>query len=432
MPNIYFDNLDYKISPVCELFDNICTDNNLNYIIESDNSQEQTYVVSLTEEILNFLQIEAAKTGVLVEYKQGKLTIKLHALAESQRQFFTVSTFDPEAINKMENCAIEHLGEQLRGPFSSLFRGMSLPVKIANVQSVWQTHMTDDKWAGIAQGAYVDKPCDWPLVMDTTVSMSECKEDSEVKGKLIDGHKRLYSAHKHNVGLIEYVDVKDVIIEAEKHLVEDQYRWSSRRQIQNQSSYPQSIGPSKSFGGISGYKTSRKRYVREYEQNTYGKLTGELVAHDQSTVIPAGSMIRIVDHDSGLPDIEFNGRIINVDDKALSKVFKPTSFNDQLESALSFKDNISCIINDGETAFEQQINETFGTMSIVNPDILMTINKNLDDKVIEEVLKKEGDEWVLVSRKSGKVLRRFGKDKPSDDTINKAERQIQYFKHKKN
>lgn len=416
MPNIYFDGLNHKISPVCELFDDICTHNNLNYIIESDNTQEQTYVVSgLAKEALNFLQTEAAKIGVLVEYKQGKLTIKLHALAESNRQFFAVNTYDPNAMHKMENCAIEYLGEKYRGQFGNLFRGMSLPVKIANVQSVWQTHMTDDKWADIAQGAYVDKPCDWPLVMDTVI-VNEC-EGSEIElGRLIDGRKRLYNAHKNNVGLIEYVDIKDVITEAEKHLMEDQYRWSSRRQIQNQSSFPQSMGPSRSFGGIAGYKkVNRKRHqqeCREYEQNTYGKLSGDLVAHDQSTVIPAGSMVRIVDHDPSLPDVEFDGRIINVDNTALLAVFKPTPFNDQLESALNAKDDTKHIVNEDDTAFEQQISEAFGTMSIVQPDILMAVNQNLDSKVIEEVLKKEGDEWVLVSRKSGEVLHRFGKDKP--------------------
>jgi hypothetical protein len=39
--------------------------------------------------------------------------------------------------------------------------------------------------------------------------------------------------------------------------------------------------------------------------------------------------------------------------------------------------------------------------------------------------------WALVSKsKPGKVLEYFGKEKPSKETFNSAERRVQYFKHK--
>ena len=412
MPRALFNNLEKNLKLVCELFDEICSENNLNYIIESNNDDQIFVVSGLDKDTLNFLYNEAANFGVLVEYSAGKLAIKSHPIVESNRQFFNVGDFDPEAITKMENCAIEYLGERLRGPFSNIFRGMSLPVRIANVESVWQTHMTDDKWDSINNNS-----CDWPIVLDT-VTVNE--EESTTPGRLVDGRKRLYNAYKKKLGLIEYLDIKDVLTEAQKYITEDQYRWSSRRQIQNQSSFPQSMSPSRSFGGISGYKRiRRKRHMKEYEQNICGKLTGDLVAHDRSTIIPAGSMIRIVDHDPNLPDIEFEGRIINVDQCNLDAVFKPTPFSEQLDRAF-INDDTKSIVDVDETAFENNLSEAFSTISIVEPDILMTVNQHLDDKVIEEVLKKENGEWILASRKTGEVLRKFGKEKPSEETMAKV------------
>lgn len=39
-------------------------------------------------------------------------------------------------------------------------------------------------------------------------------------------------------------------------------------------------------------------------------------------------------------------------------------------------------------------------------------------------------EWALVSKKNGKVLKWFGKQKPSEDRVKKEEQRVQYFKHK--
>ena len=38
--------------------------------------------------------------------------------------------------------------------------------------------------------------------------------------------------------------------------------------------------------------------------------------------------------------------------------------------------------------------------------------------------------WALISKHSGRVLEWFGTDKPSEETVNKAEQRVQYFKHK--
>lgn len=38
-------------------------------------------------------------------------------------------------------------------------------------------------------------------------------------------------------------------------------------------------------------------------------------------------------------------------------------------------------------------------------------------------------EWALVSKKDGKVLKWFGARKPSEESVQKEERRVQYFKH---
>lgn len=43
---------------------------------------------------------------------------------------------------------------------------------------------------------------------------------------------------------------------------------------------------------------------------------------------------------------------------------------------------------------------------------------------LEEMLAKDGDEWVLKSKDGTRILRRFGKEKPSEEEVGEAERQV--------
>lgn len=54
-----------------------------------------------------------------------------------------------------------------------------------------------------------------------------------------------------------------------------------------------------------------------------------------------------------------------------------------------------------------------------------------DVEELNEILKQQDGEWVLVSKKSGRVLRKYGKEKPSEEAVAQDEREIQYFKHQK-
>lgn len=143
-------------------------------------------------------------------------------------------------------------------------------------------------------------------------------------------------------------------------LREDWFRSPTRRHIRRQSSFPQSLGPSKSFGGISGYGSGRKKKKKKGKKkkklgedkfdkklNESLKLADDLLAHDNVTIIPKGSEVEVVDPDPGLPDVKFDGTTINVDrcklGEAVSKesqpeyrkIFKENIFSQHLDKELS-------------------------------------------------------------------------------------------------
>jgi hypothetical protein len=162
-------------------------------------------------------------------------------------------------------------------------------------------------------------------------------------------------------------------------LSEDQYKSPTRRMIQRQTMFRSSFGPSKSFGGVTKYNGQKSKHMKEYYQGSVGKITDNLKSHDCTTIIPKGSYIKIVDPDPSLPDIEFEGKIINVDGESLSKVFKQSAFIEQVDKALAgdkLEEN-----NIVASEFEARINETFGgIVSIVEPDILITINQVIKNR----------------------------------------------------
>lgn len=338
MPNIYFDGVDSKLVPICRMFGIICNENNINYLIKTDEIQLQEYQVKLRPKLVDLLKAAAMPDGIIVSYNNETLSIKPHRLSESRRSEYKINQLDPAGLERMQNWAIQYVGEKNRGPFSNIFNGMVLPVRIANVQSVWQSHLKDPRWdeLGYEKSAYVDKPGDYPpIVVDTT------KESQDYPaGRLVDGYKRLYAANHRKEQLIECIDMNDVITEANRH-------------------------------------------IAECDMNEYSKLAGDLMAHDQQTVIPKGSIIKVVDADEGLPDIEWEGKTINVDREALERVWKSMSFNEQIKKALELHDDSKPRI-EAETEFENSLNEAFDGVSIVDPDVLFTLNQKLDSKITKE------------------------------------------------
>lgn len=119
-------------------------------------------------------------------------------------------------------------------------------------------------------------------------------------------------------------------VKFEFKLREDWLRSPTRRHIRRQSSFPQSYSPSKSFGGIKGYNGGK--FSKKLSESL--KLSNDLIAHDNATVIPKDAEVDVVDPDPSLPDVKYQGTTINVDkdklkdsidkgsEEEFSKIFK--------------------------------------------------------------------------------------------------------------
>jgi len=372
MHKYYFEKLNPKIRAVCLQFDKF----NINYNIIEDKYNKQTYQLSsnINDLQLTALQTEAAIYGVTVIKMNDKLSIATHKLTEAVGQPFCLERIPSSAHETVQNRAIEYLGEKNRAKFSELFYGVSVPTKVVDVYTLWTSHINHPRWIelGDAKTSYINNRGPFPPVVVDTLN----DDQKYPSGVLIDGFRRLYAAHSHNDPLLECVDMQDIITEvSDKLLSEDQYKSPTRRMIQKQTAYRSSFGPSRSFGGISGYsRNKRKKHMKEFHQNTIGTITKDLVAHDNFTVIPRNSVVKIVDCDESLPDVEFNGQIVNVDHEKLMNVFKPNTFSERLESLMVQSYDHPKI---QQSKFEQQLNDTFGIISIKVPDILISLNQTL-------------------------------------------------------
>jgi hypothetical protein len=216
---------------------------------------------------------------------------------------------------------------------------------------------------------YVDLQADYPpLVTDSVI-----EDPIRHAGVLVDGFRRLYRSHTLREPKVEAIDIADVIKEYQNRLEtmnEDQYKSPTRKLIRKQSAHPSSFEPSKSFGGISGYDKYSKKKMEECYQGEIGKISKDLLAHDNKTIIPAGAVVRVVDGDEGLPDvITHDGRIINVDRQALEAVWKPTNFANQLDLILAAEERVHNEIS-GTSEFEAQISSVLGVITIIEPNII--------------------------------------------------------------
>jgi len=68
--------------------------------------------------------------------------------------------------------------------------------------------------------------------------------------------------------------------------------------------------------------------------------------------------------------------------------------------------------------------------------LINTISKFADTQTKTAILRKKyreesgKEEWALLDRKGKRVLKWFGSNKPSDESVQKEEQRVQYFKHK--
>jgi hypothetical protein len=390
MPNLYFEDLNRNLRQVCEDFDHFCVEEDIPYQIEGDNDtgDQINLKASLSFDQLSRIKQFASERGIVASYNDQELAFSVHN--ESVGSDYELSGLPYDVADALQGEFLRYMGERNRAPLAEHFKNFVLPVRIHDIPTLWRTHLGHPRWneLGANKSQYVGTRDKFPpVVVDTTQESEEYPA-----GRLIDGFRRLYAAHEHGDPMIEALDVKDAIHEANK-ITEDQYKSPTRRHIRKQSSFPSSFRPSRSFGGVSGYgKYSKKKAMREEYQHVpvSGKVTKDLLAHDNSTIIPAGSVIRIVDNDAHLPDVEFEGKIINVDRCKLEEVFKPTVFGEQLDKALMRQDQSEHMITTEDTELEEKLSETMGgTVSIVEPDILATISTKLSEKEEEDATRQQ-------------------------------------------
>lgn len=379
MKQLYLEGILPILRPVCTEFDKLCRSHDVSYIIAEDAPAKQVFKLSKkSEDIIKAIREYAEANNVGFQVNDNDVTLSTGDLNQPKKCF--VAVIDEDVQDKMMEMVIRYLGTRHSQLINESFRDLEVPTRMVDTESLWQTHTDHPRWAelGDRRNMYVNQQADFPpLVVDSMVSQGVPIRHS---GVLVDGFRRLYASHLRGEPQVETMDIKDIINEYNTRLgvMEDQYKSPTRRMIRKQSAFPSSFGPSKSFGGVGGQdKYSKKEKATECYMGELGKLSQDLTAHDQKTIIPAGSVVRVVDSDKDLPDVWYDGRIINVDREALEAVWKPTSFSEHLDKAIVTEGKSKPKNTKPPSEFEDRISDAFGgTISIIEPDILFTVLPN--------------------------------------------------------
>ncbi len=121
---------------------------------------------------------------------------------------------------------------------------------------------------------------------------------------------------------------------------EDQLKGPTKAYSRKQAAFRSNFGKLRVFGR-----------VVECKQGDILKLKKDLLAHDNSTVIPAGAEVEVVDGDPSLPDIKYNGTIINVDMEKLTACISE-DIGDRITRRLDEMGPPSIIVKFGEIGGE--------------------------------------------------------------------------------
>ena len=380
--NLYLKGIHPTIQSTCAEFDRLCREHDVPYIIVEDSPAKQIYKLGRpNKKIVTTIKEYADLNGAAVTGDDQNISVLTGDGRYPQKCF--VAVIDDDVQSKMMEALLYYMGSRHNQLINESFKELEVPTRMVDTEALWQTHSDHPRWAELGDRAnmYVDRQTNYPPIVTDSVIEDPVRH----AGVLVDGFRRLYRAHAMHEPKIEAIDLADIISEYKNRLSmnEDQYKSPTRKLIRKQSAHPSSFAPSKSFGGISGYSKYSKKKMDECYQGEIGKTSKDLLAHDNKTVIPAGSTIRVVDGDEGLPDVWYDGQIINVDRAKLEEVWKPTSFANQLEVLLMAEGESKTKIAPEGSEFEDKISSALGgTISIVEPDILFTIlpKRNESDK----------------------------------------------------
>lgn len=373
--NLYLEGIIPALQPTCVEFDRLCRQYDIPYIIVEDSPTKQSYRLAKPDKrVLTAIKEYADQNNTTVDGSEQDISV-LAGDYNSPKKCF-VAVIDDDIQSKMMEAVIHYMGSRHGQLINDSFKELEVPTRMVDTEALWQSHMDHPRWMelGDRKNMYADRQADYPPVVTDSVLQDPVRHS----GVLVDGFRRLYRSHANREPKIEAMDIADIIKEyqtrLEQSMNEDQYKAPTRRMIRKQSAHPSSFEPSTSFGGIDGYSKYSKKQMDECYQGEIGKISKDLLAHDNKTIIPAGSTIRVVDGDEGLPDVWYDGRIINVDRAKLEEVWKPTSFANQLETLLMAEEESKTNIAPEGSELEDKLSSAFGgTISIVEPEILFTI-----------------------------------------------------------
>lgn len=374
MDKLYLRGVLNNLRPVLAEFDRQCIERDVKYIITLDEPSHQKFeLASENLDLVRSIKSFAARHRIVVE-NAGKTLDFAYGRPHADDGAYGIDLIDDDVRFKIGESVIGYLGQRHGPVIRENMQGLAVPIKKINTETLWKTHLNHQRYAelGDDKSCYVGVIADFPpLVVDTL------DEGAPVKhaGVLVDGFRRLYASYYRQEPEVKAIDIADVVSGVQDRLgikLEDQYKSPTRRMIQKQSAFRSSFGKTKSFGGVSKYNGKGKysETMDECNLGEVGKLKNDLLAHDNKTIVPKGTVVKVVDADAGLPDIKYDGKIVNVDREAIEDVWKSATFAQQLDAALMEGKQPKESVEKSE--FEQQINNIMGVITVVEPDILFT------------------------------------------------------------
>lgn len=287
MPNPFHHGLDKRLREIADKFDALCRDHGLQYTIEADTHNEQGYLIH----------------GRDVDHTSVKMYLEDYI-----KDKWVGMSVEPSKHGSYFKFTVQPIYE-----YSDDVQYIDLNDLVEANQSALIDVNDYDEWL---VALHTESKID-PIVVSDDL-------------KVIDGLELLRALAEtggmHGSGKVPV-------------LKENQYKHPSNKLRRSQAAFAgSSNGPAKTFGGHStadgGAKAKKKKAVKESIGVEY-TLNKPLLAHDNSTIIPKGSKITVVDDDRELPDVRLeDGRIVNVDMAELKLCIKE-SLDDRLNRVVS-------------------------------------------------------------------------------------------------
>lgn len=325
MPNPLNYGLDKRLREVADKFDDLCRDHNLQYTIESDTHNEQGYLIHGHD-------VDATSVQMYMEDFLGDRWIAMEVEPNNHGSYFKF-TIQPlyEYSEEVEYHDV---------------------LKLAEANSTALEDVSD--YEDFLVALHTDRKVD-PIVVGDDLSVVEglglLKALVEIGGIRGTGmaptiHENQYKfpSSRHRRAQAPFSGSSNKPAKTfggasteDKKISENQYKGPEG--ALSRASSPRSGSsnePAPTIGGNPTDKKKKKKSKKKVEES-FGEYTlvKPLLAHDNTTVIPKGAKVILVDNDPELPDVQLeDGRIVNVDMAELKGCIKESP-EDRIERVLT-------------------------------------------------------------------------------------------------